>query len=292
MHRRIAAYAIASLVILSADLAAAQSLPPLVRVASGGDGALVRLSISSARKSKATLRVGKGKSKTIHKGACGGTLIAGHGKVIAALTVDHGKKPFRVWTIDDDKPGKATLVKRPGNRNEDYPFVVVGTATPDGFTVFFQEIQTDDPSAAHTYMLALDKDGKPDGDAKEIAVPWALADAIWNGGGYHLALIYSGDQRGMRLSMVSLSEQGQPQQHPDWASAGGFISDVHLVRDDETIYAYYRGGTSGDRLERGDVTKIGNWGSEPPKAKDLGKIGAGKVIAITGKGKAKKVASR
>jgi hypothetical protein len=141
---------------------------------------------------------------------------------------------------------------------------------------------TDDPSAAHTYLVELDADGAPNGPAKEVPVPWSLAAAAHNGNGYHLALIYPGDNGGMRLSMVSLSDAHQPQQHPDWASAAGFITDVHLVVDGAKIRAFYRGGKAGDRMLESDVTQIRQWGSEPPKAKDHGAITSKHALAVNG----------
>jgi hypothetical protein len=113
-------------------------------------------------------------------------------------------------------------------------------------------------------------------------VPWWLAAATWNGNGYHLALFYAGGGTGTTLSMVSLSQDGTPEQHPDWASAPGAISDVHLVNAGRGIRAVYR--ASGNRMVETDVTKIGQWGQVSNKAKDLGAIGKQEAIAITAKG--------
>lgn len=266
----------------------AQSMRPDVDAAYAPKGDLVRLVTSWGRKAKATLHVGKAKARTLHEGEVSGCVAAGHGRVVVALAIDDASKPFRVRVISDGEVGEPISLARPSNRY-DLPFAVAATPTPDGFAVFFQEVQSDDPSAAHTYLVALDETGTPRGAATEIAVPWSLAAAAWNGAGYHLALYYPGDQRGMRLSMVSLTAAGQPQQHPDWASAPGYIADVHLLAGGGKIRAFYRGGPSGDRLLESDVTAIRSWGSEPPKARDHGALAAHKAIALSLEGKPVKV---
>ena len=249
------------------------------RVVIGADGKPVQLTTTFGGKAGAKVTVGSGKPVSVFSGSAVGTLVGGHDKVIVALATD-SKEPFRVVLVGSDK--KPTSIPRPNNRNKDLPFAVAGTATPTGFAIFFQEVQTDDPSAAHTYLVELDADGAPNGPAKEVPVPWSLAAAAYNGAGYHLALIYPGDNGGMRLSMVSLSDAHQPQQHPDWASAAGFITDVHLVADGGKIRAFYRGGKSGDRMLESDVTEIRQWGTEPPKAKDHGAIAQKHALAVAG----------
>lgn len=249
------------------------------RVVVGSDGKPIQLTTTFGTKSGAKLVIAGSKPVSVFSGGAVGTLVTGHDKVIVALATD-AKEPFRVTVIDRGKLAKTSLVARPNNRTKDLPFAIAGTATPTGFAIFFQEVQTDDPSAAHTYLLELDENGEPTGAAKEVAVPWSLAAAAYNGNGYHLALIYPGDNGGMRLSMVSLTAEGQPQQHPDWASAAGFISDVHLFAADGKIRAFYRGGSAGERLLESDVTQIRNWGTEPPKAKDHGAISQRQAIAV------------
>ena len=245
----------------------------------GNDGKPIQLTTMFGTKSGARVVIG-GKPQSLFSGGAVGTLVRGHDKVIVALATD-AKEPFRVAVLDGGKASKEKAIARP-NKRKDLPFAIAGTATPDGFAIFFQEVQTDDPSAAHTYLLELDENGEPKGPAKEVPVPWSLAAVAYNGSGYHLALIYPGDYGGMRLSMVSATAEGNPQGHPDWASAPGFISDVHLlVDDDNNVRAFYRGGKAGDRLLESDVTKIGNWGTEPAKAKDHGAITQKQAIAIS-----------
>jgi len=286
MTRVLASLATSIATLCAAGLCLAQPSRPEVRAAIGPKGQLIRL-VTVWDKGARLLRP-KAKPTVLHKGEVAGTLAAGHGRVIVAIEVDHASEPFRVYSLDGDGLGEPTEIARPGKRRG-LPFAVAATPTPDGFAVFFQEIEANDPSTAHTYLADLDEEGKPKGAAREIPVPWSMAAAAWNGSGFHLALIYPGDQRGMRLSMVSLTEAGRPEQHPDWASAAGYITDVHLVASGKTIRAFYRGGAGGDRLLERDVSKIGSWGREPPKAKDHGALSAHKAIAITEKGKPRKV---
>jgi hypothetical protein len=275
-------------VLLFGGLAQAQAIPPEVRAELGPGKDPVILVTSFGKKGSARLHPGKGKAITLHEREAAGSLAVGHGRVVIALSVEDETHPFRVHVMSGADPGKAVKIARPTKRG-DIPFAVAATATPDGFALFFQEVQTDDPSAAHTYLVLLDAEGKPKGAASEIPVPWSLGAAIWNGAGYHLALFYPGDQSGMRLSMVSITASGQPQQHPDWASKAGFITDVHLIAREGKISAFYRGGKSGDRLVESDVTAIGAWGAEPARVKDHGALPQGKVITLASDGKPLKI---
>ena len=231
---------------------------------------------------EARLSIG-GDATRIHSGGgVAATLARGHERVLVAYEVDAQRDPFRVRVVSREG-GRARLseevrIARPSSRH-DLPFSVAATATPRGFTVFFQEVQEDDPSAAHTYMVQLDAEGSVEGMAREVAIPWSLADAIWNGAGYHLALIYPGNGQGMRLSMVSTTPEGSPQQHPDWASAAGMVMDVHLARAGERILAFY---ADGGAILESDVTQIRGWGSEPPRAQRRGRISGDETIVLDG----------
>lgn len=221
---------------------------------------------------------GKHELISLHSADAIGTLDSGHGKTVVAYASGDAKAPFCVQTVG----GEGSCMPRPGTR-ADVPFAIAMTNTPTGFTVFFQDVEAANANEAHTYLVELDKDGTPSTKPREVAIPWALADAAWNGKGYHLALSYTGDARGSRLSMVSTTKDGVPEQHPDWASAAGLVADVHLVASGGSVRAYYRGGM-GERLLESNVTKIRGWGSEPPKAKDHGALASTHAIAITAKG--------
>lgn len=261
-----------------------------VRAALTSAGDAARLTVKNGgKKPKVELAVGKAR-RELYAGEAAATIEAGHGRVLIAVSIDSAKQPFQILTLEGSKLSEPLALARPNERS-DFPFAVVATATPTGFTVFFQEVEPANPNEAHTYMVELDKTGALSEAAREIQVPWALAAAAWNGKGYHLGLFYTGGGDGVRLSMVSLTAAGAPEQHPDWASAPGLVSDVHLVATGGAIRAYYR-GSMGDRLLETDVTKIGQWGRATQKAKDLGALSSSQAIAITAKGVATKIKAK
>jgi len=275
-----------SLLLSAPALAAAQpSSPPervSVRAAPLGASVVRLVSRWGVESGSARLEAPGVPTLELYDGAGAATLAAGHDVVLVAYAVDEAHGPFRFRFLRREgghsAVGDAVRVERP-NARHDFPFSVVAAATEDGFAIFYQEIQEDDPSAAHTYLVRVGVDGVARGAAVEVAVPWSLAAAAANGHGFHLALIYPGDGRGMRLSMVSLDANGRPEQHPDWSSRAGMIDDVHLARRGEDIVAFYR-GAGGDRLLERDVTRIGSWGRNPPRARDHGRLRRGEAILI------------
>jgi hypothetical protein len=285
MHRCVLAL-LAVVYVLGPRAAAAQSAEITARAAVAPNGDPVQLVMTSGGKSpNLSLSIGKAKATKLYAGEGVGSIAVGHGKVVVAYAAYDGKAPYRVHVVG----GEDTALPRTSER-VDLPYAVAVTSTPDGFSILFQEIEARNVNEAHTYLLELDKDGKADGELREVQIPWALGDMAWNGNGYHLALFYAGGD-GVRLSMVSTTKDGVPQGHPDWASAAGLVSDVHLVADGKRIRAFYRGGM-GDRLYETDVTKIGNWGSVATKAKDLGALGGKQLIGITDKGAPTKITRR
>jgi hypothetical protein len=218
-----------------------------------------------------------------------GTMKTAHGITLIALSVDDAKEPFRIALYDGKKLTKVQRFGRPAKQSN-FPFAIAATRTPDGFTVFFQEVETNNPNEAHTFMLDVAKDGTAD-KVTEVPIPWALGDAIWNGTGYHLALLYTGEMRGARISMVSTSASGQPAGHPDWSTQPGAITDIHLVEADGKIRAIYRGG-AGDHMYSTDVTTIGQWGQVTAKTTDLGALASNVIIAVNAKGQPTKVKTK
>jgi hypothetical protein len=271
--------------LLISSYAYADDTETHIRAALNGNETAKLVVKNGGKKPAVELQVGKTKTE-LYAGEAVATLEAGHGRVLIAVSIDSKKRPFQLLTLEGGKLSKPIALARPA-KQENYPFAVAATATPDGFTVFFQEVETANPSEAHTFMVELDKTGAVTEEAKEIQVPWWLVAAAWNGSGYHLALFYAGGGTGTTLSMVSLSEAGAPEQHPDWASRPGMISDVHLVASGSTIRAIYRG--TGNRIVETNVTKIGQWGQVANNAKDLGAIANGEAIAINAKGGATKI---
>ena len=261
------------IIILSASLllssfASAQSSTRMVVV----EDAFVQTHVNRAR--KATFSASNSPSLILSSSSSAATVETnGQSALIAYFD---GSSPY--FRLAKKKRGRIVVGKKHKvlfpKLKKNFPYGVAVTATPNGFTVFYQVIEERDPSAAHTIMVELDHEEVK--KVAEVALPWGISDAIWNGSGYHLALIYP---NGPRLSMVSTNAAGQPQQHPDWASPVQVISDVHLVRThDAKIHAYYQ---SSGKIFRTEVTQVRTWGSEPKAPKMIKKLQPDHFIAAT-----------
>lgn len=247
--------------------------------------------------SGASLTIGEAAPTILARGTSAVALERGERVALVAYETFGRGSPFHVRVIrrenGHDVLGDERALARPGGRSLDSPFAVAVAPIPErGFAVFFEELQSDDPSAARTYLFLFDRDGAPLDAGHEVPIPWPIGAAAWNGGGYHLALLYPGDGNGMRLSMVSLTTDGHPQQHPDWSSGAGYIGDVHLVVRDAHLVAHYRGGQGGDRWLEGDVTAIRSWGSDPPRARDHGAFDLDATLVVEADGSVRRVEPR
>jgi hypothetical protein len=262
----------AALLILAA--ASAAHAETSVRAAIDGKGHVVKLATTWGEHPRLDLD-----GTLVYAGEALGTVVTGHGVVVVAYATGTDK-PFAVRVSEGGVLHDPLTFARTSKRKE-APFAIAAAATPDGFAIFYQQVETADPTAAHTYLLQLTAGGEVAAAPTEIAVPWALADVIWDGDGYHLALIYAGGGDGMRLSMVHLTRDGRPQGHPDWATAPGIIADVHLTTVGDRVLAFYR---NGDRLIETDVTKVGIWGRVTDVAKDRGALAETTVFAVDAKG--------
>jgi hypothetical protein len=246
-----------------------------------------------AMTSGASIAIGDAPPTLLVRGASAAAIERGEHVAIVAYETYEDATPFRFRVVSSGALGAEQTFARPGTRRGDVPFAVaIAPIAGRGFALFYEEVQSDDPSAARTYLFQLDLDGHALDAGVEIQVPWPIAAAAWNGHGYHLALIYPGGGQGMRLSMVSLSPEGLPEQHPDWSSAAGLVGDVHLVVVGAEIHAHYRGGSGGEHWMETDVTAIGGWGSDRRHATDHGHLEAGVSFAVDAAGHAQRVPSR
>lgn len=293
-------FAFCALALLFAALvpAPARAQPPegppthvdrrVVPLEGGSTARLVATWAPTEEASSLELSLGEAAPVAIVRGGAPGAIEIGGGVLLVAYEVGGSDRPFRARIARRQGAayvlGEPRELARPGARTGDYPFAVAIAPLPEGFAVFFEEVQSDDPSAARTYLFRFDREGVPLDAGHEIPVPWPVAAAAWNGHGFHLALTYPGGGGGMRLSMVTLTAEGQPQQHPDWSSAAGFVADVHLVVAGDHVRAFYRGGSGGDRLLESDVTAVRGWGSEPPRARDHGALAGDAAISIAADG--------
>jgi hypothetical protein len=255
-------------------------------------GAIARVATRwtpDASASGTSLVIGDATSTILARGATSAAIERGERVAVVAYETYGLGAPFRLRVIRRDG-GHDVLdaereLARPGTRTDDVPLAVaIAPIAGRGFAVFFEEVQSDDPSAARTYLFLLDLDGAPIDAGREVPIPWPLAAAAWNGHGFHLALLYPGGGGGIRLSMVSITEAGLPEQHPDWSSAAGFVADVHLVAHDARIDAHYRGGTGGEHWLETDVTAIASWGTDRRHATDHGTLAPDATLVIDPRG--------
>ncbi len=298
--------ALASLVLvlpLAPVRAQPPSSPPVhverrsVELAGGAVARLATRWTTDGASSGASLAVGDAAPVVLVRGASAASIERGERVAVVAYEAYDGGPPFRLRAVRHDGGadvlGVERTLARPGARQGDIPFAVAIAPVPGrGFAVFFEEVQSDDPSAARTYLFMLGLDGEPTDSGREIAVPWPLAAAAWNGHGFHLALLYPGGSDGMRLSMVSTTPEGNPEQHPDWSSAAGFVADVHLVTVGAAIHAHYRGGPGGARWYETDVTVIEAWGSDRRHASDHGAIDPDATLVVDAAGHVRRIAAR
>src|SRR5262245_59793404 len=102
------AHAIAVLVTVLAQPgwappAAADDGDTTLRAALDRKAGAVRLTVTSGRKAGARLDIGKTKPSKLFDGDAVGTVEAGHDRVVVALSIDDGKRPFRIVTVDGGK---------------------------------------------------------------------------------------------------------------------------------------------------------------------------------------------
>ncbi len=260
-------------------------------------GAIVRVATrwsAEASASGTSIAIGDAPPVVLVRGASAAAVEAGERCALVAYESYEDAHPFRWRTLcraeGHDVLGEEHVVARPGQRRGDIPFAVAIAVVPGGgFAVFFEEIQSDDPTAARSYLLPVDAAGTATGPISEIAVPWPIAAAAWNGSGYHLALIYPGGGGGVRLSMVALTAEGAPRQHPDWSSAPGDVGDVHLVSRGARVEAHYR--RDGHWLEA-DVTTIGGWGNDSRHTTAHGALATDATLAVDREGHVSRAVAR
>lgn len=167
-----------------------------------------------------------------------------------------------------------------------FPSWAVVAADPTGFAILWQETSMTDPNdAAHSFLGRLARDGTWSVRPHSVEVPWPTAAMAWNGHGWHLALWFGGfggqgGPDGTRVCLVTLSEAGQPEQHPWWVSRPERVGEVQLLRTDAGMEVFWRGGRDGQTLNSVQSTQIGNWGTEPPPAQAHGAIGDAEPFTI------------
>ena len=214
------------------------------------------------------------------------TIVASHDLLVVPV-IHAGVEPFvRAVSVTVDAGGR--LVGRREHRLSSrigggyQPTQVLACTDGDGVMVMWQEVRFAGGAAdARTFMARVAADGTLSEEAREIPVPWGIAAVVDNGAGYHLALFFDGQGPGQtRLCLVTLSRNGQPEQHPWWASAPELIDEVKLARIGGRVVAAYRGGRDGRALRLLGSTAVGQWGVQPGPPTDLGSIAEDEEMLI------------
>ena len=154
-------------------------------------------------------------------------------------------------------------------------------ARPGGFAVIWQERSHRDPSDVRTFFGQLNLQGQWTRTPAQVSVPWGFGAMAWNGKGYHLALFYDGAAYGQtRLSMVTLSEVGQPEQHPWWISRPETVGDPQLYPTQRGVMAVWRGGADEASLHSTLVNGVRQWGTEAEAPRSHGTVTDRQVFAV------------
>jgi hypothetical protein len=149
----------------------------------------------------------------------------------------------------------------------------VACSTPDGFAFLWQETVGDLDGSVQTWFGRLRADGTWLQQPAIVGVQWGFGAMEWNGRGYHLALFYDGTAYGQtRLTMVTLSAAGQPEQHPWWVSRPEAVGEVQLLSTLSGMVAVWRGGADETTLHSMTQAGVGSWGAEAPQPQSHGAI--------------------
>lgn len=203
------------------------------------------------------------------------TAAASLGDVVAVGYYHGGPEPLAGVVIIDLASGRRTdtLLPVSGARSPQRPAGLVIASEAGGFAVVMQEQQSDTRADVHTVFGRIALDGTWREAPHDVAIPWGMAAlTAAPGGTYELAVLFGGfdaSQSGLaRICIVSLRENGQPTEHPWWASASVALTDVRLRAGAAGIDLFYR-NVEGEIVHHA-FAHDGGWGQEPP---------AGRVVA-------------
>lgn len=220
----------------------------------------------------------------LHDGPTVRTVVAGDRDALLVVAYHGGERPFARAILarlerGALRAGPTIELSREiaARRDSLRPAAALVAPTPEGFTVLVQEQDVRDPSAdVVTTMTRIARDGTLIEAPRQVAIPWALGALAWNGRGYHLAVLWGGwgpEHAGSaRICLVTLSEQGAPQQHPWWATPFDAVSDVQLAQraDGAMVLAWRRG--DGRAVMTHISSAPGRWSVEPPAPVELAAI--------------------
>jgi hypothetical protein len=230
-------------------------------------------------------------SRTVLQGPTVVPALAVSGDVALVAMVHEGAGAF-VKLAFVDVPAAGGLTVRPvvtAPRPEaarTLPSWAVLASDPEGFGILWQESNMVDPNdAAHSFLGRLRRDGSWSVRPHEVAVPWPTAAMEWNGHGWTAALWFggfggAGGPDGIRVCLVTLSLEGQPEQHPWWVSRPERVGEVQMLRTAGGMEVVWRGGPEGTTLHSHRSEAVGNWGSDPAPARAHGAIAEDEPFAL------------
>ena len=230
-------------------------------------------------------------SREIFSGPAVVPAVATSADLALVSLVHEGPSPF-VKLAFVDLPAAGGVAVRPliavprPDAARTFPSWAVVAADPSGFAILWQETSMVDANdAAHSFLGRLRRDGTWVDRPHSVEVPWPTAAMAWNGHGWHLALWFGGfggqgGPDGIRVCLVTLSEQGRPEQHPWWISRPEHVGEIQMLRTAAGMEVFWRGGRDGRTLHSHRSEATGNWGSEPPAAQAHGTIGDDEPFAI------------
>lgn len=179
--------------------------------------------------------------------------------------------------------GELRLVTLPRRAPRDYEplaAVITSDTAHDGFLVLFEEMGPTQGAEAHSTLSVVRKNGAQTG--RVVAVPWSLAALADAGDRLVLAVRYDGNTAdSTRLCFVTLSREGQPQQHPWWGAPPDAVDEVQLVQASGAAgtaaswVAVYHGGPGLRHVRAAPVDLSGQWGREAPAPRELGERAPG-----------------
>lgn len=179
-----------------------------------------------------------------------------------------------------------TFQRRAPRGYEPLSAVIAADAVADGFVILFDEMGPTPDAEAHATLAVVGRSGRQ--TSRVVPVPWGLAALADAGDRYVLAVRYDGSSaESTRLCFVTLTREGQPQQHPWWGAPPDAVDEVQLVRTSApaavpaTWAAVYRGGAGLRHVRRAPVDPSGQWGRDAPAPAELGERAPGLPWTVT-----------
>lgn len=296
LRRFALALSLGSLVLASAALVRAQSPAgePVRELAIVGTTLVavddVWSSGARGRSARVTAHT-EGRELVLHDGPTVRMATAGRDDALAVVLFHGGDDPFArvlVSRLEADHLAPPVTVELDrsvarGRSDRLRPAVAVTAATADGFVVVLEEQEPDPTAAVVTTLTRLDAHGVIVEATHPVAVPWQLAAIAANGDGYELVVTYGGggtpDAPTARACVVHLGSNGEPTEHPWWASTDDAMAEIHVVLLGTTIVVGWR-SEDGVTVRETRWPSRGAWGHAPTAIATLGRVAPDEAYTI------------